>query len=88
MDSVISDKNKKLIKYYILRYLQEIMEGFIAYSIFMYFKNKRQDINIIENFKAALIIGFITLILEEYNPVYNKAMKSGLIMSAISSSFK
>ena len=67
--------------YYSLRYLQEFLEAFIAYSIYMFIKTK--NINIYNNVQVALVIGFITLLLEEYNPAYNKAVKTGMLTSVV-----
>lgn len=86
MDSLITDKNKKIIIYYISRYIQEIAEALIAYSIYSYITNKTVDLY--HNIKIASFIGLITLALEEYNPAYTKSIKSGVIMSVVSKSLK
>ena len=83
---LLSDNNKKSIKYYTFRYIQEIIEAFIAYSIYVFIKTK--SIDIYNNIQIALVIGIITLLLEEYNPTYNKAVKTGLIMTSVSNAFK
>jgi hypothetical protein len=82
----ITDKTKKIIIYYISRYIQEIAEALIAYSIYIYITNKTVDLY--HNIKIALFIGLITLVLEEYNPAYTKSIKSGVIMSVVSKSLK
>lgn len=71
------EKNKVL--YYVKRYLQEILEAFIAYSIYNLLKEKTY--NIYKMLKVSLIIGAVTLFLEEYNEDYKKNIKNGLITS-------
>lgn len=66
-------------KYYISRYIQEIIEAFIALSLFSILTSK------IENeFKNILFksffIGALTLLLEEYDPSYKNTIKNGMLV--------
>ena len=74
--------NLNPVKYYTLRYIQEILEAFLAYSIYIYVKSN--NFNIVSNIKISLFIGAITLFLEEYNPTYNKSIKSGMLVNLVS----
>lgn len=67
------EKDNKPI-YYIKRYIIEVLEATIALAILFYFKNGKIQINL----KMALIIGLVTLILEEYNPKFSSNIKGGI----------
>jgi hypothetical protein len=67
------DQSVKIV-YYIKRYIFEVLEATIALSVLFYFKNGKFQLNL----KMALIIGLITLILEEYNPNFSSNVKSGI----------
>ncbi len=65
--------------YYIFRYIQEVIEAFIAYSLFnILSKNKDTDLQKI--LFMSFFIGFLTLILEEYDPSYKNTIKNGMLV--------
>ena len=70
---------KKSIKYYSLRYIQEILEAYVAYSLFKIIAEK--PIDFVKTFKMSLIIGLITFMLEEYNSDYKNTIKNGIFVN-------
>ena len=81
VDKITNDKLSfdKKVKYFILRYIQEILEAFIAHSLFRLISDKPFMFE--KTFKMSLIIGVITLILEEYNSNYKNNIKSGIMIN-------
>ena len=70
------DKKKRSIYYFIYRYIQEFLEAFIGLIIIYLFTQK--EINYKSLMKTSLILGSITLVLEEYNPNFNSNIKQGM----------
>lgn len=67
--------------YYTLNYIQEVTEAFIIFVIYKYITSSSKEINIMQAFKIAVLIGLFTLFLDEYNPKYKDNVKSGMIVS-------
>ncbi len=66
-------------KYYIFRYIQEVIEAFIAYSLFNILSDNK-DVNTKKIIFMSFFIGFLTLILEEYDPTYKNTIKNGMLV--------
>lgn len=64
------------IIYYTKRYIQEIIEA--SFGLFAVMLITKREFTIKEIIKIACIIGFITLILEEYNLEYSNNFKQGI----------
>jgi hypothetical protein len=61
-------------------YLNEVLEAFIAYTIYGLLTNSELSLQIIiKNVKVALCIGLLTFILENYNPKYKDTVKNGMM---------
>lgn len=71
--------NYNKIQFYIKRYFQEVLEAFIAYSLYKIITQTPYDIT--KSIRLSFTIGLFTLILEEYNPSYKDSVKSGLNFS-------
>lgn len=71
--------NCNKIQFYIKRYFQEVLEAFIAYSLYKIITQTPHDIK--KSIRLSFIIGLFTLALEEYNPSYKDSVKSGLNFS-------
>ncbi len=65
------------VKYITLRYIQEILEAFVAYTLFKLISNKQ--IVFSNTLRLSMVVGFVTLILEEYNTVYKNSIKNGIL---------
>jgi hypothetical protein len=71
-------------KYYLKRYLNECIEAFVLLTILKFFD--KVHIKTLPKFiYYILIIGLITLILEEINPDLQKGVKTGFIIKTGSS---
>ncbi len=66
-------------KYYVLRYIQEVIEAFIAYSLFNILSDNK-DTNMKKILFMSFFIGFLTLLLEEYDPSYKNTIKNGMLV--------
>lgn len=62
--------------YYIKRYIQEIIEASIGLIVVIFLLKKK--FTLFDFSKIVFIIGFITLILEEYNVEYLNNFKQGI----------
>lgn len=69
----------KKTQFYIKRYLQEVLEAFLAYTLYKFITQTKYDIQ--NSIRLSFSIGLFTLILEEYNPSYKDSVKSGLNFS-------
>jgi len=69
----------KNIRYYFARYIQEFLEIFIALIIYKSFVYKKVDIKKVT--LMSFVIGFFTLLLEEYDKKYNSTVKNSLLMA-------
>jgi hypothetical protein len=65
--------------YYIRRYIQEVFEAAIAVSIVIYLFKKPYDFN--ELVRMSLIIGAVTLVLEEYDHEHVVNLKQGILFT-------
>ena len=66
-------------QYYTFRYIQEVIEAFIAYSLFSILTDKK-DTDIKKILFMSFFIGFLTLLLEEYDPSYKNTIKNGMLV--------
>ena len=66
-------------EYYIKRYIQEVFEAFVSIMLIRYAMGK--DLPITALIKASLIIGLVTLLLEEYNHDFKENIVQGLTFS-------
>jgi hypothetical protein len=64
------------LKYFFRRYIQEIFEASIGLFIVMLIT--KRDFTLKEAVRIALILGFVTLLLEEYNMEYADNVKQGM----------
>lgn len=86
-EDCLSDNSKgknyiATIQYYVYRYIQEICEAFVAYTLFFIVKNKSiKTLDFKSTLYTSLFIGLVTLILEEYEPKYNSNLKTGMVVS-------
>lgn len=71
--------NQDKVYYYLKRYLQEIVENFIAFSVYDLLMHK--NFNLKKSSYMALISGVVTLFLEEYDQSYKQLLKNGIIMA-------
>jgi hypothetical protein len=76
--SVINAKDYSF-KFYITRYIQEVLEAIITYSLYKLLIDA--PINIKKMITICCIIGLFTLLLEEYNPKYKEGVKNGMIVT-------
>ena len=65
--------------YYIRRYIQEVLEASIAILIVIYVFKKPFELN--EVARMSLIIGAVTLVLEEYDKEYVLNIKQGILFT-------
>ncbi len=79
MISVFQD-NKESIKKWMLIYVQEVLEAFIAILIIRIAIDK--SINFYKILLVSLAIGFLTMILENYNSTFNSNIKQGITFTA------
>lgn len=70
---------RQKVSFYSLRYIQEVLEAFVAHSLFRLLADKK--FNLEKTFKMSLVIGAITLVLEEYNSNYKNNIKSGIMIN-------
>ena len=66
------------IKTIVLRYIQEVIEAFIAIGLYSYITN---NFKLEKVFNMAIVVGAITLVLEEYDPKYKSSLKNGMIVA-------
>jgi hypothetical protein len=76
--SVQMDKDS--IKKWILIYIQEVLEAFVAILIIRIAVDKSVDLYRI--ILVSLVIGFVTMILENYNSTFNSNLKQGITFTA------
>lgn len=67
------------LKYLFFRYIQEILEAFIAYGVYRLLTSKK--IFYTKALYMSFIIGLITLILEEYNSSYKDTVKNSIMIT-------
>lgn len=71
------NKDNHDIKYYIKRYINELIEAFIALLVvYLLSPNKNIDTNLF--IRNIFIFAFVTLLVEEYNPEYSSNIKQGM----------
>ena len=66
-------------EYYAKRYIQEVFEAFVSIMLIRYAMGK--DLPMTALIKASLIIGLVTLSLEEYNHDFKENIVQGLTFS-------
>lgn len=66
-------------EYYAKRYIQEVFEAFVSIMLIRYAMGK--DLPMTALIKASLIIGVVTLLLEEYNPSFKENIVQGITFS-------
>lgn len=71
--NIIPDKN---LKYYLKRYIQEVFEATISVLVFMF--TLKKQFTLPEFTRIVFLIGFVTLILEEYNHEFFSEFKQGI----------
>lgn len=64
------------VVYFIRRYIQEVLEA--SFGLFAVMLITKREFELNELIKIACIIGFVTLILEEYNLNYSENFKQGM----------
>lgn len=67
------------MKYYIKKYIQEVMEITIVYSVYTVLSDKTVDATKI--MLVACIMGVITSLLNEYNEKYSQTLKNSFILN-------
>lgn len=77
-DTVFGIKIKSK-EYYAKRYIQEVFEAFVSIMLIRYAMGK--DLPMTALIKASLIIGVVTLLLEEYNPSFKENIVQGITFS-------
>lgn len=70
----------KIVQYLSTRYIQEVMEAFVAYSLYSILSDKK-DVNFSKIMFMSFFIGFLTLIIEEYDTSYKNIIKNGMLVS-------
>lgn len=68
--------NNRNVSYFIRRYIQEVIEA--SFGLFAVMLITKRNYTLQESIKIACIIGFVTLILEEYNLEYSNNFKQGI----------
>ena len=76
----INDIDKNSINKWVWIYIQEVFEAFIAILIIRIAIDKSIDFYRI--IFVSLIIGFVTMILENYNSTFNSNLKQGITFTA------
>ena len=80
IDNVLVMISSYNISILIKLYLNEVLEAFIAYTIYKILTGTELSIEVlIKNVKVALILGALTFVLENYNPSYKATVKTGMI---------
>jgi hypothetical protein len=74
------DIDKETLKKWILIYVQEVLEAFVAILIIRIAVDK--DIDFYKITLVSLGIGFLTMILENYNSTFNSNLKQGITFTA------
>jgi hypothetical protein len=72
--------NKETIKKWMLIYVQEVLEAFVAILIIRIAVDK--GIDFYKIILVSLAIGFLTMILENYNSTFNSNLKQGITFTA------
>ena len=72
--------DKDFIKKWILIYIQEVLEAFIAILIIRIAVDK--GIDFYKIMLVSLAIGFLTMVLENYNSTFNSNIKQGITFTA------
>lgn len=71
-----NDKKQKDGMYYIKRYIQEVLEAFVAILIIKIATDK--ELIYINILKGSVFVGILTLLLEEYNPEFKEQIRQGI----------
>lgn len=70
----------QVIQYLTSRYIQEVLEAFVAYSLYSILSDKK-EVNFSKILFMSFFIGFLTLIIEEYDTGYKNIIKNGMLVS-------
>lgn len=70
----------QVIQYLSSRYVQEVLEAFVAYSLYSILSDKK-EVNFSKILFMSFFIGFLTLIIEEYDTGYKNIIKNGMLVS-------
>lgn len=70
----------KSFKYYFSYYLQEVLEVLIFYVLYALLTNSTV-FDAVKALKISCVVGIVSLLLEEYNPVGKSSLKAGLFTS-------
>lgn len=63
-----------------MRYANEVVEAFIAFTVFMLISGSTLNFDLFyKNLKISLVIGLFTLGIEYYNPLYTTSIKHGAL---------
>lgn len=65
-------------KYYLRRYIQEFLEIFIAYGVYLLFLSEK-TFDLYQVVKFSLVISLLILMLEAMNKDYKNNLKTGLL---------
>ncbi|HEY9703205.1 MAG TPA: hypothetical protein V6C58_12200 [Allocoleopsis sp.] len=72
--------NINLFVYLSKRYIQEFFEALLILLLYKFLIVQKVDVPILLNISwIAMVIGFITLLLEEWAPSYGKNVKNGML---------
>ena len=78
---------KKDYKYYILAYLQEVLEVMVFYVIYtMIAIDAKLDLK--RGLVVACVVGLFSVLLEEYNPKIRENLRGGMVAAVGASSIK
>jgi hypothetical protein len=80
LKSKIEQIDKNSVKKWLGIYIQEVFEAFIAILIIRIAVDKSVDFYKI--ILVSLVIGFVTMILENYNSTFNSNIKQGITFTA------
>jgi len=80
LKSKIEQIDKNSVKKWLGIYIQEVLEAFIAILIIRIAVDK--SIDFYKIILVSLVIGFVTMILENYNSTFNSNIKQGITFTA------
>jgi hypothetical protein len=80
INNFVEKIDKDSIKKWLLIYIQEVLEAFIAILIIRIAVDK--SIDFYKIILVSLAIGFVTMILETYNSTFNSNLKQGITFTA------
>ncbi len=67
------------IKYYLTRFIEEVIQSCIAVSIIkLLANNSNKDVDVFKIIQYSILLGSVTFILEEYDHKYADNVKTGI----------